>query len=252
MAWYKDWFGEKYLELYAHRDAGEAARHVAFVERVFAGESPRAVLDLACGAGRHTEVLRERGIRTVGVDLSLTLLAQPPVLPRVAGDMGQLPFAAASFDWVLNFFTSFGYFETERANFRVLEEMVRVLRPDGRFLVDLFNRERVLAGLVAEETQEHDGYRAEIERWFDEETQRVNKRMRLIPTGATGSAGMGGTGGSARVETYLESVRAYRPEEVTIGMKWAGLEVDALYGSFDGVPFASDSERLILVGRRQR
>ena len=35
MAWYKEWFGEEYLELYAHRDEGEAARHVGFVARLF-------------------------------------------------------------------------------------------------------------------------------------------------------------------------------------------------------------------------
>jgi len=127
MAWYKDWFGEEYLELYAHRDAGEADRHVDFVvEHV--GGAPRAVLDLACGAGRHTAALRRRGLRTLGVDLSLVLLAHPPRVPAAAGDMRCLPFADASFDWVLNFFTSFGYFERERENFRVLEENVRLLK----------------------------------------------------------------------------------------------------------------------------
>ena len=112
MAWYKEWFGEEYLELYAHRDRGEAERHVEFVEALFGEEPPSAVLDLACGAGRHTAALRRRGHRVVGVDLSKTLLAQAPSLPRVAGDMRCLPFAAQSFDWVLNFFTSFGYFES--------------------------------------------------------------------------------------------------------------------------------------------
>jgi hypothetical protein len=48
----------------------------------------------------------------------------------------------------------------------------------------------------------------------------------------------------------VESVRAYRPEEVTIGLKWAGLEVETLYGSFEGESFRHDSERLILVGRK--
>jgi SAM-dependent methyltransferase len=133
MPWYKEWFGEEYLEMYSHRDASEAEEHVDFVERHLEGPRPRAVLDLACGAGRHTAVLRRRGYRTLGVDLSLTLLARMRVqgLPRVAGDMRRLPFVAESFDWVLNFFTSFGYFEGERENFRVLEEVVRVLTPGG-------------------------------------------------------------------------------------------------------------------------
>ncbi len=131
MAWYKEWFGEDYLELYSHRDESEAEEHVGFVERHLAGPKPRAVLDLACGAGRHTAALRRRGYRTLGVDLSLTLLVRAEGLPRVAGDMRRLPFAAESFDWVLNFFTSFGYFESERENFQVLEEAVRVLTPEA-------------------------------------------------------------------------------------------------------------------------
>ncbi len=234
MAWYKEWFGEEYLELYSHRDAGEAEAHLDFVERLFGSPRPEAVLDLACGAGRHTAALRKRGYRALGVDLSLTLLARPPKLPRVAGDIRRLPFAAATFDWVLNFFTSFGYFEGERENFRVLEEIVRVLAPGGRFLIDLFNRERVVAGLVPRESQDRDGRSVEIERWFDPATLRVNKRIRIR--------------NDEGERTFLESVRAYGADEVMIGLRWAGLEVDEPYGNFRGDPFDRDSERLILVG----
>ncbi len=251
MAWYKEWFGQEYLELYAHRDEREAERHAEFVRGVLGGEHPRAVLDLACGAGRHTEKLRGRGFRTFGVDLSVTLLVQARGLPRTAGDMCCLPFRDLTFDWVLNFFTSFGYFESERQNFRVLEEIERVLAPGGRFLIDLFNREQVVANLVTRETQERGGFRVEIERWFDEATERVNKRMRL--ESAAGPAAVPTAPASKATEaapTFLESVRAYRPEEVTIGLKWAGLEVDALYGNFERESFQSDSERLILVGHK--
>jgi SAM-dependent methyltransferase len=239
MAWYKEWFGEEYLKLYAHRDEDEADRHVDFVERHLgpAGNGPRAVLDLACGAGRHTAALRRRGYRTLGVDLSVTLLVFPPRVPCAAGDMRSLPFADDSFDWILNFFTSFGYFERERENFRVLEEFVRLLTPGGRFLMDFLNRDRVLADLKKRETQEIRGRRVEIERWYDAATRRINKRMHL-----------GGDDGSTG--TYLESVRAYSRDEVTIGMRWAGLGVDALYGDFTGEPFDRDSERLIIVGHR--
>jgi SAM-dependent methyltransferase len=239
MAWYKEWFGEEYLELYSYRDESEAEADVEFVIRHLDGPHPRAVLDLACGAGRHTAALRRRGYRTLGVDLSITLLAimRAQELPRVAGDMRRLPFTDGSFDWILNFFTSFGYFEAERENFRVLEEIVRVLSPGGRFLIDLMNPGPALAGLKAGETQALEGREAEIERWYDAARQRIQKRIRVRAPGEP-------------PRTFLESVRLYQPEEVTIGLRWAGLEVDSLYGSFHGDPYERDSERLIVIGHK--
>jgi SAM-dependent methyltransferase len=237
VAWYKEWFGTEYLELYSHRDQGEAEAHVDFVVEVFSDSEPRAVLDLASGAGRHTQALRRRGIRALGVDLSLILLNEPPRQPSVAADMCCLPFSAEVFDWVLNFFTSFGYFEDEDQNTQVLHEIRRVLAPRGRFLIDLFNRDFVVANLVPREHQQREGYDVEIERWFDQRTQRVNKRIRVHAH-------------HQKVQTFLESVRAYTRQEVEDALGMAGLTVDRLFGDFQGEPFRSDSERLILVGHK--
>ena len=237
MAWYTEWFGSEYLELYAHRDEEEAERHVELVERLFAGESPRAILDLACGAGRHTAALRGRGHGAYGVDLSLTLLPQGPRGRLAAGDMRRLPFAGGSFDWVLNFFTSFGYFETERENFRVLEEVVRVLAPGGRFLIDLMNLDSTLAHLREYERREEGERRVEIRRSWDPVGRRLDKRIRLVSPGR-------------EPRTFLESVRAYTRDEVVIGMRWAGLEVTDVFGDFAGERYGPDSERLILVARK--
>ena len=239
MTWYREWFGQDYLDLYSHRDQPEADADVDFVLERLGEPRPNAVLDLACGTGRHTAALRCRGLRALGVDLSIALLARRPELPRVRGDMRRLPFADRSFDWILNFFTSFGYFETERENFQVLEEIVRLLTPGGRFLIDFLNRERVLGSLKPSETVEENGRRVDIQRWFDPASSRINKRITL-------------RGAEAAPRTYLESVRAYTREEVAIGLSWAGLEVTGLYGNFHGDPYDSDSERLILLGRKPR
>lgn len=236
MAWYQEWFGPEYLELYAHRDEGEAERHVDLVVRLF-DRRPHAILDLACGAGRHTAALRRRGHRALGVDLSLPLLAQSAAPPRVAGDMRRLPFAAETFDWVLNFFTSFGYFATERENFRVLEEVVRVLAPQGRFLIDLMNLDWTLAHLREYERRDEGPRRVEIHRSWDAAQRRVVKRIRLVTPGR-------------EPRTFLESVRGYTRDEVVIGLRWAGLEVTDTFGSFAGDPYGRDSERLILVAHK--
>jgi hypothetical protein len=83
-----------------------------------------------------------------------------------------------------------------------------------------------------------DGRDVEIERWYDTRTKRVNKRIRIVrPDGEERS--------------FLESVRAYRREEVEIGLRWAGIQVTGIYGNFHGDPYSRDSERLILVGRKR-
>lgn len=238
MVWYEEWFGEEYLELYAHRDAEEAEAHVDFIQRVLEGPRPRAVLDLACGAGRHTRGLRRRGLRALGTDLSLTLLARAPDLPRVAADMRRLPFADGTFDWVLNFFTSFGYFETERENFEVLEELERLLAPGGRFLIDLFNRDWVIRGLVPADTMRIGDREVSVERRFDADRHRVEKRIRIVDGPGAG-------------REFLESVRAYSRQEVEIGLQWAGLQVDGVFGNFAGESYSSEGERLIVVGRKR-
>jgi len=237
VAWYREWFGEEYLGLYAHRDAEEAAAHVDFVARVLGEARPRAVLDLACGTGRHTAPLVARGVRACGVDLSLTLLGFGRGLPRVRGDMRRLPFAGGTFDWVLNFFTSFGYFESERENLQVLEEVARVLAPGGALVLDLFNIDRVLAELRERETVTSPGRRIEIERSFDAASRRLLKRMRVELAGRP-------------PRTFVESVRAYREEEVAAALAGAGLAVAARFGDFTGERFHRDSERLIFVARR--
>jgi SAM-dependent methyltransferase len=195
------------------------------------------VLDLACGAGRHAENLRTRGVDAVGIDLSLTLLVRGTTHPRVAGDMRCLPFGAGSFDCVVNFFTSFGYFEDESENQRVLAEIARVLSGGGRFLIDLLNAAAAIANLEPRGESATESATAELERWYDPAQRRLNKRIRLRQAGAP-------------PRTFLESVRIYEPEEITRALEEAGLLVTARFGGFGREPYTRDSERLILLGRK--
>ena len=40
------------------------------------------------------------------------------------------------------------------------------------------------------------------------------------------------------------------PEEVTVGLRWAGLEVAGLFGNFQGDSYERDSERLIILASK--
>src|SRR6476660_6118783 len=122
--WFEEWFGVDYLNIYQHRDESEAERAIELIATNLAGRRIDAVLDLACGAGRHTRILEERWW-TVGLDLSMSLLKfarrETKDLPLVRADMREIPFATDSFDLVVKLFTSFGYFDDDREHVCVLE-----------------------------------------------------------------------------------------------------------------------------------
>lgn len=237
MTWYREWFGEEYLELYAHRDEQEARRQVAFFRDRF-GDVAGVILDLACGTGRHLTELNGEGFAAAGCDLSFTLLRtgidEYGPLPVARADMRALPFCSNSFGGLVNFFTSFGYFATEEENLDVVREMARVLRPGGVFLFDYLNVDRELEGLVERESLDTPRGRVEIERWFDPRDRSFNKRITI---------------GQKR---FLERVRGYDLGEITTMFNSSGLSIDEAFGDFQGAPFDVTSPRLILVGSRTR
>src|SRR6476659_2517990 len=69
--WFASWFDSvHYHKLYAHRDDTEAARFLdALIGRLRPHRDAR-VLDLGCGAGRHSKHLASKGLRVLGMDLA--------------------------------------------------------------------------------------------------------------------------------------------------------------------------------------
>ena len=235
MTWYQEWFGEEYLELYAHRDENEARQQVAFFQQQ-AGAIAGPVLDLACGMGRHMQELQILGYRPVGCDLSYTLLRtgmrEYGAMPVARADMRHLPFCDNVFAALVNFFTSFGYFESQDENLQVVREMSRVLDTGAPFLFDYLNVHRELDKLVQGETLDTPMGPVKIERWFDSAERSFNKRIQI---------------GEKR---YLERVRGYDLAEVSSMFSSCQLVIRAAFGDFDGSPFERTSPRLILVGSR--
>lgn len=237
LTWYREWFGEEYLDLYAHRDEEEARKQIQFFRGQF-GMIRGGILDLACGEGRHIREFRTVGYRVVGCDLSWTLLRhgidELGPMPVVLADMRRLPFRDAAFAGLVNFFTSFGYFEVEDENLRVVREMARVLERGAPFLFDYLNLPRELKRLVEREETETEGGPVLIERWFDESSRTFNKRITM---------------GERR---FLERVRGYDLDEITAIFAASGMALRAAFGDFEGGAYTPDSPRLILLGTNTR
>jgi SAM-dependent methyltransferase len=109
------------------------AERRALVRRLVAPLSPGRALDVGCGGGGNTAVLRDLGWRVAGLEYSPVAapIAEARGLPVVRGDARRLPFRDASLDLVMST-DMWEHIDDDEA---VARETVRVLRPGGRALV---------------------------------------------------------------------------------------------------------------------
>lgn len=225
---------------YARRTDAE----VAFIERALGLAEPCDLLDLCCGPGRHSVRLAKRGHRVTGVDISAYNLEQAAGRAAEFGvevawreaDMRETGLADASQDAAINMFTAFGFFDDE-GNQRVLEEVARVLRPGGRFLIDLVNRDSLMR-------------RHEPRMWNERHNGAVLLQEHAFDS-ATGSQTTNWTVVKADGERIARSftVRMYTLQELEVRMALAGLAVEEAWGGLDGSDLTMDSHRLVVLAR---
>ncbi len=246
--WYKKAFRSDYLRVYPHRNDKEARVQVEFLLEKLGGISLCNVLDIGCGDGRHSLEFSRRGYKVTGLDLSDELLERAYNRAKEEGldttfihrDMREVP-KSYNFDLVVNFFTSFGYFQEDRENAKVLNTIAQSLCPGGSFLMDYLNREYVISNLVPEDHYIMDTMEVNQKRWITGDWEikgtnvRINKEVKIRENG------------SERI--YNESVRMYTLEELEKMMSKVGLEVTQTYGDFDGQIISKDAPRTILIGK---
>jgi SAM-dependent methyltransferase len=239
--WYQDWFDSPwYDKLYRHRDEAEAR---AFLTRLLQELQPAPgsrVLDLACGSGRHARFLAGQGLEVTGVDLSpRNILAarawENDHLSFYVHDMRE-PFRVNYFNYIFNFFTSFGYFEREQANLKSLCSIRKGLRAGGYLVLDFLSVPYAVQHLVPEEEREEDGVRFVIRRRFD--GRFFIKDITVLH--------------QELEHRYQERVRALTVSDFEAYFERAGLSIQRRLGSYSLEPYQPDhSPRLILLARKK-
>lgn len=109
----------------------------------------RDVLEIGCGMGFHTETLVRAGARVTSVDLTKTgveattrrLALKGLAATVIEADAESLPFPDNSFDFVW----SWGVIHHSSNTGRIVREIARVLRPEGRCTIMVYNREGIPA-----------------------------------------------------------------------------------------------------------
>lgn len=244
--WPVAFFDDDYLRIYRPQFKAERTEaETRFIAASLAAPAGGSVLDLACGFGRHAIGMAKLGYRVTGVDFSARYLeiaaadaadAGVQVVWR-QGDMRHIGDERA-FDAAYSYFTSFGYFGDDD-NEQVLAEVSRAVRPGGRFLLEMANRDYLLAHPQQRTwTQREDGALLMEETSLELASSRIVARQMLIDP----------QGGTQVTKEY--SLRTYTCAELSALLRRHGFGVCAVSGGATGEPYGVESRRLAIVAER--
>ncbi len=237
--WFKDWFASKdYLDVYSHRDSSDADNLLNLILNNLKLENNTRILDAACGAGRHSIKLAEKGFKITAFDLSESLLEiakneaknKNLQIDFINSDLRKFE-TNKKFDVVLSLFTSFGYFDTDEENFLFIKKAYNFLIKDGYYIIDFFNSEYVRNNLVSFSVKVIND--KEIIEKRSIEKERVVKKIKII--------------GENREQNYVESVKLYSYNELVSNFKKIGFNEIQTFGNYSGEKFDQASSKRCII-----
>lgn len=241
--WFKDWFNSPYYhQLYFNRDQQEAA---AFIDKLIAYLQPphgSRILDVACGKGRHSIHLANKGFDVTGIDLSEysiseALKFESPNLHFYRHDM-RLPFWINYFHYAFNFFTSFGYFKTAREHDNAIRTISQSLVSGGIFVIDYLNVHYAEDHLVHSFDKEIDGVNYYITKWLDE--THFYKKI-IVEDEAL-----------EEPLAYTEKVAKFSLGDFTEMLAYHDLQIQEVFGDYNFAGYdVRKSPRLVIIAKKK-
>jgi len=245
--WFTELFRSEYLKSMGRRTGVDIEVEVGFLERALDLAGKQRILDVGCGYGRHALPLTRKGYDVVGVDLSMDLLrhglalakAEGLTIKLVHGDMRDLNFKQV-FNAALCMDTTFGYF-SDHENLLILRSIFASLKPGGRFVLDVANRDRAIQLMPQRNWWEGDGCLVQEDVEFNDRTSRLSVRRFLVFSNGT-------------QREYGVSLRLFSCHDLVSMLELVGFEIANVSGSMhtQGAFFGVLSERLIVTALKPK
>jgi cyclopropane fatty-acyl-phospholipid synthase-like methyltransferase len=240
--WFKEWFNSPYYhQLYFHRDEQEAAAFIQLLLQHLHPAPGSYMLDVACGRGRYSKLLAANEYDVTGIDLSTESILharkyETEKLHFFQHDM-RLPFWINYFNYAFNFFTSFGYFRTEREHYNAIRTVAQSLKTGGMLVMDYLNVHYAEDNLVHKSEKEIDGVNFYLTKWFDE--THFYKKIVVEDDRLTGPL------------TFTEKVAKFSLGDFNDMFSFHHLQVREVYGDYKlGAYDVKKSPRLILLAKK--
>jgi SAM-dependent methyltransferase len=244
--WWEELFNDDYLRTLSPLDDAQVETEADWIEHALGVEGGAAVLDVACGVGRHALELAQRGYDVTGIDLSPTMVQRAETLclgaPRrpafTVGDMLALDYEEC-FDAAFCVGSSFGFFDDQR-NADVATRVHRSLKDNGTFLLQVINRDHAIQSQPAMAWFEGDGCVCMEESSVNYITSRLNvKRTVIFDDG--------------RQREIEYSVRLYSLHELGQLLHQSGFRILEVSGHVrtPGAFFGPSSRELIILAQKR-
>lgn len=202
------------------------------------------LLDLGCGPGRFAVPFAKRGFAVTGVDITPFLIEKARAYAGAEGIEVELVeqdmrafVRPETFDLALSMLTSFGYFDDERENLAVLENVYASLKPGGAFVFDTYGKEIIARVFLETSSQKLPGGGLIVQRReVSHDWSQMENEWLVVKEG--------------QVRTFLLRHWIYSGREFKQMLATVGFSDIRLYGDLDGKPYGRDAARLIAVGRK--
>jgi SAM-dependent methyltransferase len=225
--------------LYRNRDFSEADHFITNLTNHFALPKDARLWDLACGKGRHSIKLNSLGYTVVGTDLSEESIAEAnrsanSTLDFYVHDM-RTPFRINYFDAVFNLFTSIGYFNDQRDNYSVFQNVYNALKPNGIFVIDFFNSGKIKTCLVPSAQEQRGEVTFLITKRL--EGNRIIKHIKIKDKG--------------KEYDFEEKVILYTLDDLLNYASKAGFKLEETFGNYELALYdQQNSDRMIAVFKK--
>ncbi len=239
--WFETWFDSPYYHiLYKNRDNKEAQKFLDYLIQFINPQPNSRILDVACGRGRHSVYLNKLGFIVTGFDLSENNIEfdkqfDNETLQFYVHDMREV-FRVNYYDLVLNLFSSFGYFEKDRDNERCLIANATALKPNGIFVFDYFNANKIIMSGNYSGEKTIDGIHFKINKTVEKNS--VKKCIEIKDGDKT--------------FCFEEQLILTMPEVFTSYFENAGLTITGIFGNYQLEAFDKlNSNRLIIIAKKK-
>jgi len=223
----------------------------------FLGQLPRrgqSILELAVGTGRAAIPLAQAGHRVVGVDYAADMLEVARRkrdgvglgerhLKLVRGDVLKLKLGRR-FDWVCIFFNTFLAFTTLEEQDRLLQVVLRHMKPGGRFWIDIFQPDlTMIPQTTIKDLDPHAFFVPRFGRTVSMTTslRRTGPQVSHVTFHYTCHDEFGR---ERRDKTEFDLTYLF-DRELRILLERNGMRIEKMWGNYDGSPLKLHSPRII-------